>query len=88
MDRHVILVPQDIIPDFEDRQAVNPGTLKFEEILKAIYNSHKSGPVTYAFDESAREEYAKFYNEIAQRAREARDKEEDDIKGALMKSQV
>ena len=88
MDRHILLVPLDIIPNFEDRQAVDANSLTFDAILSAVYDQHKSGPITYVLDEEARAEYARFYNELAQRARVARDKDQDDIKGALMKAQV
>ena len=60
-----------------------------EEILNAVYRIHNSGSKEYTIDDSARNLYAEFYNELASRAWIARDKNQDDIKGgALMKAQV
>ena len=88
MDRHIILVPLDIIPNFEDRQNPLDDVVTLEEILNAVYRNHNSGSKEYIMDDSARNLYAEFYNELASRAQIARDKNQDDIKGALMKAQV
>lgn len=50
--------------------------------------NHKKGPVRYTLTTGAQEAYAGFYNEISERARGARDRYEDDVRGALMKAQV
>lgn len=88
IDRHIILVPLDIIPDFEDRKAPPPGTIPLDEILNKLYEYHKDGPKEYTLTDAARNSYAEFYNELAARSREARKNDEDDMRGTLMKAQV
>lgn len=37
MDGHIILLPMDLIPDFEDRQKTYEGIVTFDEVLSNIY---------------------------------------------------
>lgn len=88
MDRHIILVPMDLIPHFEDRQKPDEGVVTFDAILSNAYELHISGCVQYTLNDSARSSYAVFYNELAKRARTMPDAFLDDIKGATMQALV
>lgn len=78
----------DIIPDFADRKLPDNDCKSFKQILNGIADAHCTGPLQYTMADSARKAYAQFYDELAARARKARDADLDDIKGAIMKAQV
>lgn len=88
LDRHIILAPKDLIPDFDDRKPMPEGALSFKHILTGIYRHHSTGAQVYTLTDEAREVYAQFYDELASRARIARDSHQDDVRGAIMKAQV
>lgn len=83
----IVLVPINIKPDFESLQP-DEVAVTFDRTASVIYDHHNRGLAQCTLTDSAHRSFAAFCKELAKHACSAQDAYPDDIKGAIIKTQV